>query len=41
LNSTDRQVASEAGRVNVKLHGTKGLLLELKNPKNVNDPFAI
>ena len=37
LNSTDRQVASEAGRVNVKLHGTKGLLLELKNPKNVKN----
>lgn len=34
LNSTDKQVAAEAGNTSVKIHGTKGLLLELNNPKN-------
>jgi putative membrane-bound dehydrogenase-like protein len=33
LNSSDKQVSAEAGNTSVKLHGTKGLLLELNNPK--------
>ncbi|OYU68192.1 MAG: hypothetical protein CFE22_00470 [Cytophagaceae bacterium BCCC1] len=35
LNSADRQVSAEAGNASVKMHGSKGLLLELNNPKNI------
>ena len=35
MNSTDKNVTSEAGKVLAKIHGAKGLLMELKNPKNI------
>lgn len=35
MHATDKQVANEAGNINVRLHGTKGLVMELNNPKNI------